>query len=373
MLDYISDIEHVPSRIKLYYALATLLMYIVFFVVIQKRSNKGETVKTVLMLGFMTVFSLFYCINSDYFNYRMVVNNPIKYFTEGTIEVTTFAIASFVDGNYELFRLIIWGSAILFYFLASKFLKLNSYVSLLLWFVFFNGIIFYARATLAMAIFFLGAAIIIRGKKNIFSFLLGLAIMVVSIFFHREMMVAVGLSPVMFIKISKKNYKKILLAVLILVIPATFIIINNPSLLNDITNNDTYADRFNSYQDEMAEGTWGGQNIFGYMIIIIRYIIYYFMIFTIAKVFLRKQDEQDEHFVMMRKMFQLASAIIVVASLFFIIFGFGVFFYRIIFISAIPLSLVLSYLYTNRLISKQTMTTLVLYSLFVYFVNLIGI
>lgn len=373
MLDYISDIEYVPSWIKLYYALATLLMYIVFFVVVQKRSSKGEAVKTVLMLGFMTVFSLFYCINSDYFNYRMVVNNPIKYFTEGTIEVTTFAIASFVDGNYEMFRLIIWGSAIFFYFFASKLLKLNSYVSLLLWFVFFNGIIFYARATLAMAIFFLGAAILIRGKKHMLTLILGIAIMISSIFFHREMMVAVGLSPVLFIRINKKNFKIILIAFIILVIPATFIIINNPSLLNDLTNNDSYANRFNSYQDEMAEGVWGGQNIFGYIIMIIRYLIYYLMIIAIGKVFLKNRECDDENFEMMRKVFQLALVIIVVASLFFIIFGFGVFFYRIMFISAIPLSLLLSYLYSNKMISKQKMTGLVLYSLFVYLVNVLGI
>jgi len=372
MLDYISDIEYVPSRIKIYYALATLLMYMILFVVIQKRNNKGELLKSIMMIGFMIVFSLFYCINSDYFNYRMVVGNPIKYFTEGTIEVTTFAIATFVDGNYELFRLIIWGSAILFYFLTSKILKLNSFFALLLWFVFFNGIIFYARATLAMAIFFLGAAIMIRRKKNIFTLIIGAAIMISSLFFHREMMVAVGLSPIMFIKISKKNYKILLITVLVVAIPATFFIINNPSLLTDLTNNDTYADRFNSYQDEMAAGTWGGQNILGYIALFLRYIIYYWMIIVISRVFLRNKETDDETFEMMRKIFQLASAVIVVASVFLLVFGYGVFFYRIIYISAIPMSLLISYLYSVRKIKKQTVTVLLSFSLFVYTITLLG-
>lgn len=373
MLDYISDIDRVPSSIRLYYTLATLLMYVIVFIVIQKRSNKKEAVKVLLMISFMTVFALFYCINSDYFNYRRVVINPIKHYSRGTIEVTTFAIATFVDGNYELFRLIIWGSALVFYFFTSKILKLNSFLSLLLWFVFFNGIIFYARATLAMAIYFLGAAIMIRWKKNILALLIGAAIVFSSIFFHREMIVAVGLSPVLFVRISKKNFKIILITVIILAIPATYIIINNPSILSDLTNNDTYADRFESYQDEMAEGTWGGKNIFGYIIMIIRHLIYYLMIFAIGKVFLKARECSDDNFEMMRKIFQLALAIIVVASLFFIIMGFGVFFYRIMYISAIPSSLLLTYLYSNNMISKQKMTGLVLYSLFVYFVNVLGV
>ena len=166
MLDYISDIEYVPSWIKMYYTLATVLMYLIAFVVFNKRNTKGEFAKSLIMMVFMTIYALFYCINSDYFNYRMVVGNPLKYFTNGTIEATTFAIATFCDGNLELFRLIVWGSSILLFYVVAKLFKLNSFYSLLLWFVFFNGIIFYARATLAMSIFFIGISIIIRGKKN---------------------------------------------------------------------------------------------------------------------------------------------------------------------------------------------------------------
>ena len=344
MLDFISDIEYVPSWIKMYYTLATLLMYLIAFIVFNKRSAKGEFVKSLIMMTFMFIFALFYCINSDYFNYRMVVENPLKYFANGTIEATTFAIATFCDGNLELFRLIVWGSSILLFYLIAKIFKLNTFYSLLLWFVFFNGIIFYARATLAMAIYFIGVAIIIKGKKNIFSLIFGAALAIASIFFHREMLIAVGLSPLLFIKITKNNYKKILIAVFIVALPATYLVISNPDILSVVMQDESFGDRFNSYQDQIAEDVFGGQSrtLGGYIVMFVRYVIYYIMIYVIARAFFKvKKSDADRMYEDMRKVFQLTFGLIIIATIFFIVFGYSAFFYRTLFIAAIPLSLLL--------------------------------
>ena len=240
---------------------------------------------------------------------------------------------------------------------------------------FFNGIIFYARATLAMAIYFIGIALIIRSKKKIISSLIGCVCVISSALFHRELLVAIGLAPVIFIQVTNKNYKRIVALILLISIPAIFLVLSNPQLLTDMTNNETYAERFESYQNEIASGAWGGKNIYGYIVMVIRHIIYYLILFVIARVFLKREKryEKNEGFEAMRKLFQLVFAIIIVATLFFIVFGFGPFFYRILFISAIPLSLLLCYLFINKYISKRTMMCLALFSLFVYTVNLMGI
>ncbi len=375
MLDNVYDIEQVPSSLKTLYALATLLMYIILFVNINKKKSIGEGFKTVLLLSFMIVFSLNYYISTDFFNYRTIVENPLSFYANGIIEITTFAIATFCQGDYMLFRLIIWGSAIIIFFFSTKILKLSSYLSLLIWFVFFNQIIFYGRATLAMSIFFLGVAFIIRWRKNIISLLLGAVLMVSSVFFHREMLIALALSPVLFLRIDKSNYKRILLFVAIVAIPATLIIISNPELLTQLTQNETYAERFNSYQDQIEMGVWGEQNIFGYIVLFIRHVIYYIILIIMARVFFKKSSSSDvdQYYDSMRRLFQMVFVIIIVATFFLFIFGYNAFFYRTLFISAIPISFLLCYLFNQKMIDKKTMMGLVLFSLFVYTTRLLGI
>ena len=208
-----------------------------------------------LFVAFFVVFAIFYCINSDYFRYR----NFVQYVADGVIfysetEEIYFHIAAFVKGNFELYRFIIWGGAIILTAFSCRLLKVPVYLTLLFWFVLYFDKICYARASLSMAILLTGAALTIRGERKPMFFLLGICVAVTSVLFHRSMIIGIVGIPVLFMKFSRKY---IYIYGVFMIVACLFFIsfINSfPDLLTE-----EYSDKLDAYNSEIASGRWERQ------------------------------------------------------------------------------------------------------------------
>ena len=106
MLDFIRDENHIPSWLIVLYVGVTFLMYIISAIEVNSiRSNKRYDRKCIAMFIFMTIFAIFYCINTDYFNYRELVFNARFFIGIGKgVEFFPNQIALLSNGNYEIFR-----------------------------------------------------------------------------------------------------------------------------------------------------------------------------------------------------------------------------------------------------------------------------
>lgn len=111
-------------------------------------------------------------------------------------------LAIFCGGNYWLFRLIVWGGAILLVGFVAKRLEADKGLVLFIIFIFaavnFSG----ARMYLGMAIYFLGLSFIIKptGKHSLpISYALGFLIILQAPFFHRSMYALVAATPLYFL------------------------------------------------------------------------------------------------------------------------------------------------------------------------------
>lgn len=100
-----------------------------------------------------------------------------------------------VTDNYLLFRTIIWGTALLLFFLTLRRLNVKFDTALLLfstvWIIWFS----YARASLAMAMLFYGSALLYRPYKKLkmISLVLGLAAIACSFFLHKTSLFGIAI------------------------------------------------------------------------------------------------------------------------------------------------------------------------------------
>lgn len=397
MLDFIISKDYVPDWIRLLYNVTIFIMFIVSYVsIINYKDKRYYKANAILLLLFMILFALFYCIGDDYFGYREYVNRATQYFDDPDMELMPNIIAYYSFGNNDLFRLIVWGGALVIIYYICKILKVNEYISLLLLFIFYNSFIFYGRATLAFAVFFLGITIMLTNIRKILLFLLGAVIALSSVLFHDEMIVGIALTPLLFISITKKNYKRYFAAALMIATPAIYYVANNPEVVLLFAASENLSGSIEAYQDKISDNTFleANTNIYGYIEMSLRYSVFYLMFIIIAvKVFEFKEGKDhsgkkmlicgslesrvaNPHFyctlpIELKRIFQLTLAIIIVTIVFLLLFGFNnIFFYRILYMATIPMSILLSYLFTNRIVSKKVVLSLLILAFFVFLLKL---
>lgn len=171
--------------------------------------------RNLFWLLFLGVFAVTYTIDSDFFHYKEMVSSTREVLDYG-LELVYQHIILFIDNNYLLFRIIIFGgAALIYYFVLARF-DINKTVGILLMVIVFGGIFSYARATLAFSLYYLGLSFIIpqgvarKTRGHSFrivpsSLLIGLCFIAFSYFFHRSMLILIALTPLVFLKLDKKS------------------------------------------------------------------------------------------------------------------------------------------------------------------------
>ena len=185
--------------------------------------------KTSIIWILITIFCVYAGWDTDYQHYysiyNQIYNNTLSIFVSH-LEVAYYPFITLSFGNYSLFRLYIWGGAVLLLIFSLKRLNLNCNIAAIT-FVSFNLLYFsYARVSLAILIYINGL-LLLRQKQNKTSHiakLWGMILVLVSILFHKSMLFMILLTPMTYIRFTKP---KVVFGILLL--PAIIIIMKYAS------------------------------------------------------------------------------------------------------------------------------------------------
>lgn len=258
-------------------------------------------------------------------------------------------VISFVDLQYFLFRLIIWGSALcILRFLFKRFTPLNN---LTLAFFVVWGILFYAypRVSLALSIFFLGFSFFAKPVQNqCWGYLFGLILIIASTLFHKSIIELVILIPFSLIKLTKKRLLLYLMGVLICVFILNKYIFNISDVMQSLNGMEYFSMETYDYSI--------GKKIVNLSLQIP--IILLIIIIIRKYVFDRKItiDASAIPFVSMITLIFLLSLMWMFCNI-----QSQVLFYRTLYMVFIPLAIVLAYLYKSLLHSTVIRFTLIYY------------
>ena len=176
-----------------------------------------------LLLLFL-IYSITPTYTGDFWGYKPLVENFDPKLGTWHLEEVYQGLLRLIGPNYLLFRVVVWGTAEFLFILTCLRFRLNPYKALLLLFCLFVTKFVYARVSLAMAVYFLGVSFFcypIKNKKAI-SIIIGIFIIVLSLFFHRSMIVVLLLTPIICIPLSKNG-----VALIILILPLLTFLLRN--------------------------------------------------------------------------------------------------------------------------------------------------
>ena len=327
------------------------LIYVAVFVYavrktqLSKTRHKQQTDITYLFGVFFALYAVFYCINPDYFRYREWLNT--EDIGDWDKEKFYFYLALFCrslpfDYSFEVFRLIVWGGGIFIVYQTFRMYRelLLPGLSLLLLFVLYAGVFSYARASLAMAVYFIGIAFFLLHDKKVLK-LLGIVIALPSIYLHREMVIGIAVLPFLFIPLERKKYSFFSVILLLIVIFSISFVSSNLEYLDQMFDNDDISTK-------MEEVNEKGQGAFR-LSTLIKYLNFFYPFFLITK-YLRKRIVP--HSVV--GMYRVAYGILMASVAFMFVFGLrSVYTYRVMYISMIPLTLLIGYGYCHGYFTKK--------------------
>lgn len=116
-------------------------------------------------------------------------------------------ISDFVKDNYLLFRVIVWGGALVLLINIFKRYKLNVNTTLYYFFALYISVFDYARVSLAMAVYFLGFALLTNTPKKfcLWYKVVGITLILLSMVFHTSLLAIILLTFVVWIPLNKKS------------------------------------------------------------------------------------------------------------------------------------------------------------------------
>lgn len=293
------------------------------------------------------VYSVSCSINGDFYHYQDIVKNYD--FTPGARnhgEVVYKYIIAFVNKNYMLFRVIVWGGALVLFWKTLKRLEIDNYKVTFFMVATYILVFSYARSSLAMSLYFFGVSYIIK-PNTYFSYIYGLTFILASFFFHHSIIVAIALTPVIWINLTPK--KIIIIAILssaILFLYPDFV--ENTLMKFLLSNNEELYNQIDFYSKREVESiNWKGA-IYEFS----GYATFFFPFFVCVKtIYFNNETCIDKKY---EKLFRIVIGLTMVAMGFLLLDLQGkVFFYRILYMTFIPLSIIVCHLVINGLIEEN--------------------
>ena len=350
---------NIPSWIyslywSIYFVAFTFCLY---FLLLKKISSKAY-VLTVLFIVFFILYSIFYCVNTDYFGYRdWLTRRDYSFWSKETFYVVLINFIYLLDVKYpyEVFRFVIWGGAILITFFSSKRCKdISPLCCLMFLFLIYSGNFCYARASLGIAVFFAGLSSL-SIADSLVNKIITMTIMFSSVLFHKEMVILIAIFPLIFTHIEKKEsmlFSLVLITVFSLVL--TYIM-NNLDLIDFSLEGDSYADKLGKYNDDISSGRWGQLRISHF----VEYAVYIYPLFFLTKLIWKYKVS-----ITVLYLYRIYLGILMLSIVFMLVFGIrNVFVYRTLYMGMVPISMLLSYFYTRRLLPKTFLLKMLLLSL----------
>ena len=298
-----------------------------------------------LFIIFFAAFAVFYCINPDYFRYRdWIFGRDFTFWNKEQFYVYVILFCRILPFDYpfEAFRLIVWGGAVLMAWCTFHRygIMLLPSLTLLFLFVFYSNTFCYARASLAMAVYFFGVSLLLHSSKVVIK-LLGLAVAVSSVAFHQEMLIGIALLPSLLIPFEKKSSLFPAVIILIAAIIAISYLNTHLQIFDTMLEDDELSSKIEEFNDDE-------QGVFR-LSTLVKYLNYFYPFFVITLCFWKKKAVSS-----IAGMYRITYAIIMASVAFMVVFGLrSVFVYRVLYIAMIPLALLIGYGYYNGWFSRR--------------------
>ena len=346
---------------------SSLLLLIMYFtiIVMNKTSliyydedNDDDTYlssKEKINIAIIGLFLCCFCIDGDFFRFMEVIHDydfTLNAYNYG--EAIYGYIAQITERNYFLFRIIVWGSAFVLFCISSKRFGINIYLSTLYLFATYPVIFSYARVTLCMSICFLAFSYICCPIRNkIISFFIALLLFFISTFFHTSSYIMLAMSLMAIIPLNKKSFIILLLClpILIVLFQDIFLYIAQQDMFfSDEQLNERLIRNADSYNvikgfDINTPGV--------FLQTILQYISFYIPIFYIIKVslFSTSQELIDNGIF---KLIKIMTGFLLLSTIFFFFkSGSFVMFYRVLFMTMIPIVFVVCYMRQQNIMSES--------------------
>lgn len=340
-----------PFRYKPSYAdnLLSFFLLNLVFIIAYLSFKKGRSAKTVAW--FYVIFCVFAFWNTDTATYEWLFYEGKK----GLYKESVYYYMSLLCFNsYYLFRTLIWGTATLLYYYTAKNFNLKLSVAFFTLSIFFLLTFSYARASLAMAVYVYGLSLLSNYQKGKKYLIKGAIFILLSPLFHRSYYVIVAVTPFLFIKINKK----IIIALLLMApfISRLILMVIRSFLANQIQlgeNMEDFSDAVQNYagRKSIRYRNWKALLI-GYIhqasyFVSLGYILYYFF----------KKETSVLFDKSMRNLLTITIINAIMATLFLIIginnYYYHVAGYRFLYMTSIPISIILSYMYLRGILTKR--------------------
>ena len=300
-----------------------------------------------LFVGFVGFFFVTNCMNGDFFHTMEKVHNyypSIYSYYNG--EPIYRAITSFVNNNYLLFRIIVWGGGFAVFCVTARRMRIPLFMAVSILCIFYSVLFCYARATAAMAVYFFGLSFFCNPYKfRLLGYVIGGLLIFFSSSFHTSALIMIAMTFVLFLPIKKWTIIAFLFAIPIMALyfKDYFFLF----ALDEDTDEYMSNKLLNYSEREVVTG------IASQTINLLRYASIYIPLFYCYKLFFNKKNKwykYESDFLLFKVSFGLAYV-----STSFLFFGdnFYTFFYRILNMTMIPISLLLSKLYMEKKMSRR--------------------
>ena len=332
-------------------AIYCLLAYTIFIIMYKRKYTlplkiTAPTDKWLYLYALILVVTI--CIDDDWYHYQQMMEDydfVNRYLNHG--EVVYSYIAEFVNRNYLLFRIVVWGSALYICKIIFQRCRINVNAAIFFIIAVFLLRFNYARATLAMAIYFLGLSFLIYPieNKKFLSIVMALLLIGCSFFFHSSIAILIALTFLIYVPINKYIIIFISAGLPLLGYYLTDYI--NAFVLSGMVEDEYLSQKMVGYVEQVADRA----NIFGIVADFIGYGVFFCaFISSFISIFKHKKLIDGEIW----RLFKLTFFLLIVASsILFTSLASQVFFYRFLFMSFIPLTVIFVYLYENKYLSRQ--------------------
>lgn len=299
-----------------------------------------------LGLVLIILFCMFAVIDTDYEHYGDIYKRYTQYNELGHLEPFYGALMD-VSSTYTMFRTLVWGTASLLFYKTIERLGLPIRYTLFLFVPIYLLTFSYARVSLALAVFFYGYSFLIKPhcyyKLN--SFIVGGLLIFVSYFLHKSMLFMIILFPFSFFKLRKVY---IYAALAFIPICITFLNTDFARIMTSGNLLDADSMQFTSFSSYSNKK----DTIKGIGILISRVLswggLYYLLVEFVRTYF--REEELDKPF---SRILNLVFISLIVTLPFFFMKGTNqILFYRFLYMSYIPVILIISYLSSNSMVTN---------------------
>ena len=323
-----------------------------------KESNRGAI--ALLFCGIL-LFSMTAFVSDDFFHYyeeMFEYRGRVFGDQETGFEAFYQYLISFIDGDYFLFRLVVWGGSLVLTIYAIRNFGANVYHTLFLILAGFIITFSYARATLAMAVFSFGFVLVSisserKLKDKVLLTIVGFAILSCSIFFHRSMLPMLVVAFCWVIMPWKRFLAKYSLWLFPIFVAICAVILKNAFeelfvVANAIEDETGLLNKAETYKEQEQVV----HNINGYIRLGLHYATFFFPI-LLASWSLRSEQNLNAIGKKGIWLYQMVFLIAIFATSFtFLNIDSSVLFYRYLYMSFIPLSILIAYMKDLGVLSK---------------------